>query len=285
MRFAYRKQKFQDWFTQQWAILWGRKIDPSEFPWLIGPFGKLGTIGDEFVYQLAKEENLTVERNVYCGGLIPSIKALNLSVKDLTTISKEVIDFYENTANYQLDFKVQWNPFFKLGGNIISKLFSERIKQLNIPKKNLEGAEEITSEIIHLKNHNNNEVRYTVWYRTFKNTGEVLYSGIYGTCTIPSGKICIKAVFPLPNGNATVIMEPSITENGSLILNSTGKKFGDAGFYFLLNDEKGDMYADFKSSFQDKLTISTNNGKISAIQQLTLWNRRILEFNYNIIKN
>ena len=58
MNLAYRMQKFQDWFTQQWVIIWGRKFNPSENSWLIGPFGELDGIGETFIHQLAKKENL-----------------------------------------------------------------------------------------------------------------------------------------------------------------------------------------------------------------------------------
>lgn len=55
MNLAFTMQKFQDWFTQQWVILWGRKINPNDYPWLIAPFGELNGIGEEFMYQLAKK--------------------------------------------------------------------------------------------------------------------------------------------------------------------------------------------------------------------------------------
>ena len=35
MNFAKPKQTFQDWFTQQWVILWGRKIIPEHNEWLM----------------------------------------------------------------------------------------------------------------------------------------------------------------------------------------------------------------------------------------------------------
>jgi hypothetical protein len=47
MRLAYPGQKFQDWFTQQWAIFWGKRIEPEDVSWLMGPFGKPGAIADE----------------------------------------------------------------------------------------------------------------------------------------------------------------------------------------------------------------------------------------------
>ena len=41
----------------------------------------------------------------------------------------------------------------------------------------------------------------------------------------------MKVVFPMPNGNATVILRPSIDGQGHLRLSSKGARFGDTGFY------------------------------------------------------
>ncbi|MFZ5552686.1 MAG: hypothetical protein ACOZCO_06195 [Bacteroidota bacterium] len=282
MSLAYSRQKFQDWFTQQWVILWGRKIDPKNVPWLIGPFGNLNGIGEEFIVQLAEKENLIIERNAKAKGLLPSINELHFTEAELSALSKKVIGFYEKTSNYKLDFTVKWNPFFKIFGILVIKLFSDRLNQLNIPTKNLKNPEELKSEIITLSDPVSNEVKYTIWFRTFKTTGQVIYSGVYSTCTLPSGKTCVKAVFPLPNGNATVIMTPGVQKNGALSLESSGKKFGDAGFYFLLNDSRGRYWSQFVRSFRDKLTIGTENEFLFAEQKLTLWHQRVLNLHYKI---
>jgi len=55
----------------------------------------------------------------------------------------------------------------------------------------------------------------------------------------------MKAIFPLPNGNATVILKPRIGENGELILDSSGDRIGDSGFYFILKDSKGQLWTKF----------------------------------------
>lgn len=281
MNIADTNQKFQDWFTQQWVILWGKKITPSDYSWLIGPFGELNGIGEKFIYQLAKKEDLIVVRNVKSRGLLFSIKEIQLNDSDIKKLSMQVIDFYENTSNYKLEFSVNWNPIFKLFGWLVNKLFSQRINQLNIPTENIEDSEVLTSEIITLVSRINNEVKYTIWLRKLKSSGKVIYSGIYSVCKIPSGKVCIKATFPLPKGNATVIMKPSVGSKNELILDSSGKKFGDAGFYFLLNDSKDACWAQFISSFTDKLEINNDNS-IQANQTLKLWNIRVVTFYYKI---
>ena len=283
MNFAFTTQKFQDWFTQQWVILWGRKINPTDYPWLIAPFGELNGIGEEFIYQLAEKENLIVIRNSTSKGLLNSINELNLTDNQLENLSKKVIDFYECTANYNLEFNVKWNSFFTFFGYLVNQLFSPRINQLNIPTKNITQSEDLESEIITLNNQNN-EVKYTIWLRKFKTSGKVIYSGIYGTCILPSNRTCIKAVFPLPKGNATVIMKASVGNEKELILDSSGKKFGDTGFYFLLNDAKYNYWAQFISSFTDQLIIKEKENNLQAIQTLKLWNFNVSQFTYYIQK-
>jgi hypothetical protein len=282
MRLADPRQKFQDWFTQQWAIFWGKRIEPEAVPWLMGPFGKSGAIADDFVDKIAGKEGLIIERNAASHGLVFSITELKLSDTEGARLSQAVIDFYEKTSLYQLNFSVEWNPLFKIFGRLVTYLFSNRIKQLNIPTNNIERSKQINSEIITLSDPKSGKVKYTVWYRTFKSTGQVLYSGVYSTCILPSGKACIKAVFPLPNGNATVIMSPSVGRNGELCLDSSGQKFGDSGFYFLLTDSKGNVWSHYIRSFRDQLNVCCHEGNVIAEQTLTLWRWRVLRFNYEI---
>lgn len=288
MATAHLKQNFQDWITQQWVIMFGEKITPNQNKWLLGPFGKTNGIGLKFIKQLAENELLTIDKNKGDKGILESIHQLNLSEKELLKLSKNVIDFYENTSSYDFDLKVKWNPFFKIVGGLLKILFSNRIQQLNIPLNNNNNNKEskaLKSEIIHLKNKNTKEIKRIIWLRTYENSEQVVYSGVYETCKTPNGKTCVKAIFPLPNGNATVILNPSVGINGELILNSSGKKIGDSGFYFLLNDSEGNLWTKFIKSFKDKLVVSSENEKIKAIQTLTLWGLTVVTFEYKISKN
>jgi hypothetical protein len=281
---AIEKQSLQDWITQRWVILFGQKIDESEQKWILGPFGGLNGIGIKFIKQLAEKEHLTIDRQKNGKGLLQSIGQLNLSEVELDALSQNIIDFYQNTADYELKLKVKWNPLFKVFGLLLRVIFSKRIEQLNVPIRSIQNSEGLTSEIIHLKDLKTNEIKRTIWLRAFMATGQVVYSGVYETCTIPSGKTCIKAIFPLPNGNATVILTPRVGNNGELILESAGNRFGDSGFYFLLKDSKGQLWTKYIKSFKDRLVLRNENENVTATQTLSLWNLKVLEFEYTIQK-
>lgn len=284
MGIAKKNQSLQDWITQQWVILFGQKIDTLKHEWLLGPFGGINGIGLKYIKELAHNENLLIDSQEKGKGLLDSIGHLGLSEHDLKKLSPDVIDFYENTSNYDLVLKAKWNPIFKVFGLLVKIIFSNRIEQLNVPIKDLEGSMGLTNQIIKLVDSQTNKVKRTVWLRTFKSTGKVVYSGVYGTCVLPNGPTCIKAVFPLPNGNATVILAPRVGQNGELILDSSGQKIGDSGFYFLLMDSKSEIWTKFIRSFKDTLVVGSENGRITATQTLTLWNLTVLRFEYGIRK-
>ena len=281
MNIAYPFQKFQDWFTQQWVIWRGRKLDNSKDEWLLGPFGNVNGIGKIFINQLAEKENLVIDKQ-QSNGLIPEVKKLIVDDRDFERLSNQVVDFYQQTSAYSLGLKVHWNPYFKIFGWLVNRMFSNRINQLNIPLKNNTGDEILESEIINLLDSLSGEIKYTFWLRSFRNSNTVIYTGIYGLCELPNGDKCVKAIFPLPNGSATVILKPSVTDTGGLILDASGKQFGDAGFYFLMHDTKGRYWSRYIPSFKDTLHIYSQDENLSANQIMKIWGVKILEFNYKI---
>jgi hypothetical protein len=244
--------------------------------------GDLGSIDDSFIKVLAEKEGLIIERNSLGSGLVSAISDLGLSAKELKLLHPEVARFYENTANYSLDLKVQWNPFFKPFGVLVNLLFSNRINQLNIPIKKEEAVATVSSEIITLRCPKSKRIKHTIWYRRNMKTGKVMYSGIYGEGALEDGTKCVKVVFPLPKGNATVLLRPSIVNQGALQLDGSGKMFGDAGFYFLLQDKNGSNWARYHRSFKDVLVFKSEKGIVVAKQTMTLWGCQVVEFFYVI---
>ena len=79
-------------------------------------------------------------------------------------------------------------------------------------------------------------------------------------------------------------MKPNVGQNNELILESSGKKFGDPGFYFLLNDSKNNHWSQYHSSFTDELIVSEKENSLNAKQELKLWNLRVVTFEYVINK-
>lgn len=210
--------------------LFGRTRDRAAMLWLDAPIGG-ATIGDATYREVCAAEGLSIERDAQDGGLVPSFEQLRSVSFDPSRVDPAIREFYEHTSRFAMDV---WSQSFfpaNLGMWLLVKTISRQVNQLNFPLSPLDTARGITSEIIAMRRPDGT-VRYTGWFRTLGRGASVLYTGFYMTETSPTlGVPCVKVVFPMPNGNATVVLAPTVGPDGSLILDSSGRAFGDAGFY------------------------------------------------------
>jgi len=209
--------------------LCGRFYPSRDVTWLLGPIGGV-TIGDRPYDEVARAEHLSIERLATSGGLLPDFAVLASASFDPERVDRRIRDFYENTARYRLD---TWATAFfpaRIALWLLVTTISRRVQQLDLPLDGLDTARGITSEIILLRD-SAGTVRYTGWFRSRVHDRRVLYTGFYMTQRIPQGDVpCVKAVFPMPDGNATVVLRP-VNDGTGFRLTSVGAGFGDAGFY------------------------------------------------------
>ena len=177
----------------------------------------------------------------------------------------------------------QWCLLFQPGGWLLSKLFSKRLQQLNIPLTSTKADQKITNNVQHWLSEDSTSPELVLWLRSFQTTGVVAYSESYSTCYLENTKsMCIKVVFPLPNGRAVVIYQPEVTENGGLKLISSGKEFGDPAFYFVVESTQK-HHVKYVRSFQESITVPPiSNGEILAEHHVNLWGIDFLRMLYHM---
>src|SRR5215471_1839780 len=210
--------------------LFGRRVEVARAPWLEGPLGG-PTIGERAYEETAAAEGLTLARNAREGGLIPRFDALARPGFDPARVHPKIRDFYERTHAFRLDsWATTYFPARPALWLLVTTI-SRRVEQLNFPLDGLDTAHGMTSEIALLRDPAG-AIRYTGWFRKLQRTGQVIYTGFYMTATPPRlDGPCVKVVFPMPNGNATVLLRPENDGEGGFRLESIGHGFGDAGFY------------------------------------------------------
>lgn len=156
--------------------------------------------------------------------------------------------------------------------------------QLNVPLSGLETSAGITSEVINLRDRETGHVRYTAWVRQLLSTSNVLYAGSYSLCSVPgfSGR-CVKVVFPLPNGNAMVIMYPESHSDGSFSITSSGKGFGAPGFYFTVRGSQDTVWARYVRGMRESIRVYASGvGEVRADHTLKLWGATFLRLHYRL---
>src|SRR6478735_2339818 len=220
--------------------IFGRTVQPSAVPWLRGPFGG-DYIGDKPYEECARDEGLTIERRAAEGGLIPDFDALASAEFDVSRVHPRVRHFYEHTARYRMDIWAEAAFPANIGLYLLVTTISRKVNQLNFPLRMLETAKGMASEIVLLRDALG-RVRYAGWYRRLIDTGRSIYTGFYLVGRTPNDdRPAIKVVFPMPHGNATVLLRPSSSNRGDLELSSNGQTFGDVGFYRIDRKPNGEL--------------------------------------------
>lgn len=279
-----RRGNLSDWVTQQWVKATGRSVTLASDPWLEGPVGPTVGIGVDFFTTLARQRGLSLVREAGVRGLLSNMEQLRSADFDSGLVNERVKDFYTRTSTYDLDAWAEWSVAFRPFGRLLALLFSRRLQQLNIPLSGLDTSGGMTSEVLHLVDPASGTVQLTAWVRELLSTRRVLYVGTYSACTIP-GRVgpCLKVVFPLPNGNAIVIMRPVLHADGSITVVSTGAEFGDPGFYFTVHDGAGKIWARYVRTMREGIHVyPAEEGRVRADHELTIFGATFLRLHYRL---
>jgi hypothetical protein len=278
-----RRGNLSDWTTQQWVRVTGKRLPIAENLWLDGPVGGTREIGLNFFQHYAASKGLDlVETGIR--GLLPDFNALEADNPALATVAQPVKDFYEQTSRFDLDAWSEWCAAFRPFGFALSRIFSRRLQQLNVPLSPLDSAKGMTSRVLQMRDPHAGLVVQTAWVRALRATNNVLYAGSYSVCRIPGyPSPCVKVVFPLPNGNAVLLMKPLANPDGSFSVQSIGEKFGDPGFYFTVHAGDGTFWTRYLATMKEEIRVyAAEPGIVRADHTLWLWRQQFLRLHYRM---
>jgi hypothetical protein len=267
-----------------WLRIFGRTVDVADVPWLVGPIGPgEGMIGDRPYELVAAREQLTIDRKPDQAGLVPDFDVLAGPQFDVARVDPEVRRFYEQTSRYHLEV---WShaPFpGRLFLWLLVSTVSRSMNQLNFPVTGMELARGMTSEVIPLRDAGG-EVVYTGWLRRVAGVGRVIYTGFYASEQPPGHPSrCIKVVFPLPRGNATVILKP-LLEDGRFRLVSGGERFGDPGFYRVLQLDDRRLKVRYLSTLRENFSVYVDDeGVLRCDHEVRFLGITMLRLHYKMI--
>ncbi|MCH8839716.1 MAG: hypothetical protein IH831_03405 [Planctomycetes bacterium] len=275
--------KWTDLATQRWVRLTGRRVSLDDTPWLDGPVGDVEGIGLDFFHRLAAREGLEIDSSAEPRGLLDSFSLLAGPHFDPSSVHPDVAAFYENTAAFDLDVWSKWSGAFRPFGSVLAAIFSRRLQQLNVPLSPLDTSMGISSSVLKFRD-SDGKTRYTAWVRELLSSHNTLYAGAYSLASVPGfDGPCIRVVFPLPNGSAIIIMRPTAEPDGSFAVHSVGKRFGDPGFYFFVQDRDGKGWARYVSSLKETIRVfPTSDGDVRADHILHFWGAQFLKLHYRM---
>lgn len=269
-----------DRVTQRWVRSSGRKVSFEHMPWLRGPFGSQGRIADQWITQEAERLGGAVVEGV---GLLNDMNSLKGSGFDPSCVAPPIVDFYEKTVEWRMDVTHKWSPVAVPFGWLLSALFTGRLQQLNFPLRRQDTALGVDSKILSLLGEDGVQIG-VAWIRTLPATGQYMYSGWYGTATLPgSMRPSLRVVFPLPNGSLIVFLRPENGSDGDLVLASPLGAFGEEGAYLVVADLNEEFGWVRRIPISERFTLGVSrSGTVQTEHRLALWRLPIIRFNYQL---
>jgi hypothetical protein len=122
------------------------------------------------------------------------------------------------------------------------------------------------------------------WVRTLRSTGQTVYSGWYGTATLPhSSNPSVKVTFPLPNGSLIVFLQPRIGHGGALELTSPLAAFGGDGAYLLVAGTDGRSAWVRRVPLAERFTVYVDaEGVLRTDHAVDLWRIPVIRLHYRL---
>jgi hypothetical protein len=273
-----RRGYLTDWTTQRWVQATGRVVDLGRETWLRGPSAPPEGVGASYFTALAEARGMTLSEDPG-GGLLPDFAALRGPGFDPGAIQPEVVDFYERTARYRLNLWSEWSPGFRPFGRLVDAIFASRLRQLQLPQSPLDTSRGVTSTLLRLDGGGDT---LTAWLRRRVPSGDVIYAGFYSVERPPLAPgPCVKVVFPLPNGSASVFLTPVARPDGSLELVSRGRELGGPGFYFVVVRDGRTAWVRHVPAFTERIHVYADERReLHTDHVLRLWGRTFLRLHY-----
>jgi hypothetical protein len=268
----------------RYVCLTGRLISASDTPWLYGPIGTANRVGIGYYEHYAENAGLKIVADDPLAGLLPQFDRLAGPSFDPTRIDPRVKAFYEHTARYSLEAWSNWSWPFGGFAWILIAFISRRMDQMNLPISPLDTSRGMTSEVLKLVGPDGQVDPLAGWFRRMRGSGRAIYAGFYTVATPPKGNgPCVKVIFPVPRGSATVLLRPEAQADGSLKLISEGRRFGWPGFYRVVQTGDNRFRVRHVPAMHEVIHVYVNdNGEMRTDHLFSFFSVPMLRLHYKI---
>ena len=110
----------------------------------------------------------------------------------------------------------------------------------------------------------------------------MVYAGFYSGIEV-AGKKYVRVIFPLPDGNVTVVLSVHVQEDGSVKLLSGGHSEGIAGYYRVRKKDSGSVKVRRVPLKESIHVYEDNEGTLRTDHEFWFLKARMLHLHYKII--
>ncbi len=279
---AYRVASAVVFWDAQMSLL-AERVRAEDLPFVVPRESRSRYVGTGYVRELAEMLGGQYTASAADVGIVASVSELAGPEFDPAGIDPRVREFYEHTTRFTLDIVPQWRLWVRPGYLLYRALVARPLGQANVPMNQRETLRGIRSRIdtITLADADADAVAVRGWIRSFADTDEPIYVGIYTTYR-HQGRGYVSVGFPLPQASFTATLLPRARPGGGLLLTSRSDLDQPGHYLAYIDPASRDLTVLAVRGFAEQLDVYVQDGELRAEHAFSVFGLPFLILHYRM---
>jgi hypothetical protein len=268
-------------FRDAQVSLIAEQVRAEDLPFVVPRESRSRYVGTGYVRELAGVLGGRYVGDAPDVGIVASVSDLAGPDFDPACIDPRVREFYEHTTRFTLDIVPQWRLWVRPGYLLYRTVVARPLGQANVPMNQRETHRGIRSRIDTISAGDPGVVAIRGWIRSFADTDEPIYVGIYTTYR-HDGRGYVSVGFPLPQASFTATLLPLSRPGGGLVLTSRSN-LDQPGHYLAHTDPATNGLTVLAvRGFAEQLDVYVHDGELRAEHAFSVFGLPFLILHYRI---
>jgi len=294
-------------FRDAQVSLLAERVPAEELPFVVPREARSRYVGTGYVRALAEELGGSYVEDAPDAGIVASLDELAGPDFDPGVVDPGVREFYEHTTRFRLDIVPEWRMWVRPGYLLYRTLVARPLGQANVPMNQRETQRGIRSRIDTItlpdtlpdtapgapphtapgtaphsrSDHDAVDVRG--WIRSFTDTDEPIYVGIYTTYR-DHERGYVSVGFPVPHGSFTATLLPRARPGGGLVLTSRSDLNHPGHYLAYIDPESRELTALAVHGFAEELDVYVDGDELRAEHAFWVFGFPFLVLHYRMFR-
>jgi hypothetical protein len=268
-------------FREAQVSLLAERLPADELPFVVPREATSSYVGTGYVRELAATLGGSYVADAPDIGIVASLDDLAGPDFDPKAVDPLVREFYEHTTRFRLDIVPEWRLWVRPGYLLYRTLVARPLGQANVPMNQREVQRGVRSRIDTITLPAKDVVAVRGWIRSFADTDEPIYVGIYTTYR-QDGRGYVSVGFPVPHGSFTATLAPRARPGGGLVLSSRSELEHPGHYLAYVDPETRDLTAVTVHGFAEELKVYVEDGELRAEHAFWVFGLPFLVLHYRL---
>jgi hypothetical protein len=268
-------------FRDAQVSLLAEQVPAEQLPFVVPREARGRYVGTGYVRELAEVLGGTYVADAPDVGIVASLDELVGPDFDPGHVDPLVREFYEHTTRFTLDIVPEWKLWVRPGYLLYRTLVARPLGQASVPMNQREAQRGVRGRIDTITPTHDEVVAVRGWIRSFADTDEPIYVGIYTTYR-HDGRGYVSVGFPMPQGSFTATLLPRPRPGGGLVLTSHSELEHPGHYLTYVDPETRELTALSVPGFGEQLDVYVDAGELRAEHAFSVFGMPFLVLHYRM---